>query len=278
MAIEARHGTGVERDRRAVRPGRGLSGSTAESQRVMRVTVLGSGDAFGAGGRFHSAYVAEAPGATFLLDCGPSILQAAKQVGWDVGTLDAVLLSHLHGDHFGGVPFLFMEYRYESPRTRPLVICGPSDTERRVKTLFSALYERTAEEPMPFPVEYRELNANDTIRLGEARVTAIPVHHVPELTSFGYLVEVRGRRMLYSGDTAWTDDLAAQAQGVDLFICECSTYETRLDIHVSYPEIAARAQELGCHRVLLTHLGSEPLRRLSDITLECARDGMTVSL
>jgi ribonuclease BN (tRNA processing enzyme) len=257
MAIEARHGTGVERDRRAVRPGRGLSGSTAESQRVMRVTVLGSGDAFGAGGRFHSAYVAEAPGATFLLDCGPSILQAAKQVGWDVGTLDAVLLSHLHGDHFGGVPFLFMEYRYESPRTRPLVICGPSDTERRVKTLFSALY---------------------TIRLGEARVTAIPVHHVPELTSFGYLVEVRGRRMLYSGDTAWTDDLAAQAQGVDLFICECSTYETRLDIHVSYPEIAARAQELGCHRVLLTHLGSEPLRRLSDITLECARDGMTVSL
>ena len=84
--------------------------------------------------------------------------------------------------------------------------------------------------------------------------------------------------MLYSGDTAWTDELMAHADGVDLFICECSTYETRLDIHMSYPEIAARAHELGCRRVLLTHLGSEPLRRLDDITLECAQDGMRVRL
>lgn len=244
----------------------------------MQVTVLGSGDAFGAGGRFHSAYVTEVSGATFLLDCGPSILQAAKQAGWDVGALDAVLLSHLHGDHFGGLPFLFMEYLYESPRSRPFVIYGPQDTERRVKALFTALYEKTAAEPMPFPVEYRELRAGETIHLGEAHVTAIPVHHVPELTSFGYLVEARGRKVLYSGDTAWTDELMAHADGVDLFICECSTYETRLDIHVSYPEIAARAHELGCRRVLLTHLGSEPLRRLADITLECARDGMRVSL
>jgi ribonuclease BN (tRNA processing enzyme) len=284
MAIQARHGTATEHDARIAqgvrqpRSGGSPAGGTTPSQRVMQVTVLGSGDAFGAGGRFHSAYVTEAPGATFLLDCGPSILQAAKQIGFDVGRLDAVLLSHLHGDHFGGVPFLFMEYLYEAPRTRPLVICGPEDTERRVKALFSALYERTAEDPMPFPVEYRELRAGDTLRLGEAQVTAIPVHHVPELTSFGYLVEVRGRRVLYSGDTAWTDELAAYARGVDLFICECSTYETRLDIHVSYPEIADRAQELGCRRVLLSHLGSEPLRRLSEITLECARDGMTVSL
>ena len=70
----------------------------------MRVTVLGSGDAFGAGGRLHSAYLAEVAGATFLLDCGPSILQAAKRVSCDLGKLDAVLLTHLHGDHFGGVP------------------------------------------------------------------------------------------------------------------------------------------------------------------------------
>jgi ribonuclease BN (tRNA processing enzyme) len=278
MAIEVRHGSGVGDGERAPRSDGKRSTPTTDSQQVMQVTVLGSGDAFGAGGRFHSAYVTEAPGATFLLDCGPSILQAAKQVGWDVSMLDAVLLSHLHGDHFGGLPFLFMEYRYESPRSRPLVICGPKDTERRVKALFSALYEKTAAEPLPFPVEYRELHAGETVLLGEARVTAIPVHHVPELMSFGYLVEARGRKVLYSGDTAWTDELMAHADGVDLFICECSTYETRLDIHVSYPEIAARAHELGCRRVLLTHLGSEPLRRLEDITLECARDGMRVSL
>jgi len=244
----------------------------------MRVTVLGSGDAFGSGGRFHSAYLAEVEGATFLLDCGPSILQSAKRASWDLEKLDAVLLTHLHGDHFGGVPFLFMEYRYETPRTRPLVIYGPEGTERRVQRLFTALYERTAAEPLPFPVVYHELEPGQTVILGTASVTAVGVHHVPELTAFGYRVEAGGRTFLYSGDTAWTDELAEHARGVDLFVCECSTFETRLDIHVSYPEIAARARELGCRRLVLSHLGSEPLRRLGEVSLECARDGMTLDL
>jgi ribonuclease BN (tRNA processing enzyme) len=278
MGIEARQGAG---GLSAVRGTRHRARSrTAENtpQRVMRVTVLGSGDAFGAGGRMHSAYLTEAPGATFLLDCGPSILQAAKQLDWDMAKLDAVLLTHLHGDHFGGVPFLFMEYRYETPRTRPLAIYGPEGTERRVRALFAALYERTASEPLPFPVEYHELASGDVIRLGAAKVTAVQVHHVPELTAFGYRVEVEGRTLLYSGDTALTEDVIAHARGVDLFVCECSTFETRLDIHVSYPEIAARAQELGCRRLVLSHLGREPLRRLGELKLECARDGMTLDL
>jgi ribonuclease BN (tRNA processing enzyme) len=278
MGIEARHGAGGHPATRAPRHAARSTHAGNAPQRVMRITVLGSGDAFGAGGRFHSAYLSEVDGATFLLDCGPSILQAAKQVEWDLAKLDAVLLTHLHGDHFGGVPFLFMEYRYETPRTRPFRIYGPDGTERRVKALFAALYERTAAEPLPFPVEYRELTAGETVELGAARVTALPVHHVPELTAFAYRVEAEGRTFLYSGDTAWSDELAAHARGVDLFVCECSTFETQLDIHVSYPEIAARASELGCRRLVLSHLGSEPLRRLDEVRLECARDGMTLDL
>jgi len=87
---------------------------------MVRLTVLGSGDAFGAGGRGFSAYLVEAPGATFLVDCGPTVLQGLKRAGCPPERIDFVLLSHLHGDHFGGVPFLFMQYTYEAPRTRPL--------------------------------------------------------------------------------------------------------------------------------------------------------------
>src|SRR5262245_23315805 len=278
MGIEARHGASGHSATRATRHAAHSTHAGDAPQRVMRVTVLGSGDAFGAGGRFHSAYLTEVEGATFLLDCGPSILQAAKQVAWDLGKLDAVLLTHLHGDHFGGVPFLFMEYRYEAPRTRPLAIYGPDGTEGRVKALFAALYERSAAEPLGFPVEYRELTAGETVELGAARVTALRVHHVPELTAFAFRVEVEGRTFLYSGDTRWSEELAAHARGVDLFVCECSTFETQLDIHISYPEIAARAGELGCRRLVLSHLVSEPLRRLDEVRLECARDGMTLDL
>jgi ribonuclease BN (tRNA processing enzyme) len=279
MALEARQGASDRRAARAVRgPATGLHADEALAQRVMRMTVLGSGDAFGAGGRFHSAYLVEAPRAAFLLDCGPSILQAAKRVQWDLSRLDAVVLTHLHGDHFGGVPFLFMEYRYESPRTRPLAIYGPAGTEQRVKALFGVLYERSAADPLPFPVEYHELEPGETVEIGDAHVSAIRVRHVPELVAFAYRVEVNGRSLLYSGDTAWSDDLASQARGVDLFVCECSTYETKLDIHISYPEIAERARNLGCKRLVLSHLGSELLRRPGDLKLECARDGMIVDL
>ena len=71
---------------------------------------------------------------------------------------------------------------------------------------------------------------------------------------------------------------ATAAAGADLFLCECSTYETRLDIHVSYPEVAAEAAALGCGRVVLTHLGDEVLARASSLGLECATDGMTIEL
>jgi len=232
---------------------------------VVRVTVLGSGDAFGSGGRLHSAYLVETPRHTFLLDCGPSILQSLKRSGRDPGAVDFVLLSHLHGDHFGGLPFLFMEYRFEEPRSRPLAVYGPPGTERRVRSLFGALYERIASEPLPFAVRYEEVVAGASPALDGVRVLPFAVQHVSELRAFGYRIEVDGRTILYSGDA-------------DLFLCECSTYETRVGIHISYPEIAARARDLGCRRLVLSHLGSEPLAHLDELTLECARDGMTLDL
>lgn len=244
----------------------------------MRVTVLGSGDAFGSGGRAHSAYLIDAPGGTFLLDCGPTVLQSLKRAGRDPGEIDFVLLSHLHGDHFGGVPFLFMEYLFETPRSRPLVIYGPRDTERRVRGLFAALYEDAAHKPMAFQVRYAEVAPGTTSSTDGVGIVPFRVPHVADLICFGYRLEIAGRTIIYSGDSGWTDEFVAQARGADLFLCECSTYETSLPIHISYPEIAAHAAELGCRRVILTHLGSEPLRHLNELSLECARDGMTIDL
>jgi ribonuclease BN (tRNA processing enzyme) len=251
----------------------------SEKSDVVRVTVLGSGDAFGSGGRLHSGYLVEAPGTAFLVDCGPSVLQAMKRIGKDPAVVDFVLLSHLHGDHFGGVPFLFMEYRYESQRTRPFAVFGPPHTERRVRTLFTALYEKPADEAeQPFPLRFEELVPDRERAIGDVRVLPFIVRHVTELVAFGYRIDVAGRSILYSGDAAWSDDFVARSRGVDLFICECSTYETRLPIHIAYPEIAARRADLGCRRLVLSHLGREPLRHLGEITLECAEDGMTLDL
>ena len=245
---------------------------------AVQVTVLGSGDAFGSGGRLHSAYLVESPDATFVIDCGSTILQGLKRCHVDPARIDFVCLSHLHGDHFGGVPFLFMDFLYESHRRRPLAIYGPPGTEARVQALFGALYQRQASQSLPYAVSFVEIPTPGTTVVPGGTLEAFPVKHVAELVCYGFRIRVAGRTIVYSGDTGWTDELAARAEGADLFICECSTFETRLDIHVSYPEIAARAATLGCRRLLLSHLGSEPLRRRDEISLEIAEDGMVIPL
>lgn len=245
---------------------------------TVRVTVLGSGDAFGAGGRLNSAYLVESAGATFLVDCGTTVLQALKRAGVDPARIDFVVLSHLHGDHFGGVPFLFMDFLYESRRARPITIYGPPTTERRVRALFGALYERQARDPLPFGVTYVDMPSPGPRTAHGVTVQAFAVPHVSELVCYGYRISVGGCTIVYSGDSAWTDEFVALTKGTDLFICECSTFETQLGIHVSYPEIAARAATLGCRRLVLSHLGAEPLRRRGEISLEIAEDGMVIEL
>ena len=100
------------------------------------VTFLGTGDAFSAGGRHMAAYLIESPEGSLLLDCGPTILASLNRHGLSAEPIDAVLLSHFHGDHFGGLPFLFLHYLYIEPRSRPLKIVGPPEVEDRVMDAF----------------------------------------------------------------------------------------------------------------------------------------------
>jgi ribonuclease BN (tRNA processing enzyme) len=244
----------------------------------VQVTVLGSGDAFGSGGRLHSGYLVESAAATFLVDCGPSVLQGLRRCGVDPARIDFVCVSHLHGDHFGGLPFLFMDAMYVTQRTRLLPIYGPPDTERRVRALFRALYEQQADAPPPFPISYTELEPAPRTLVTGIDLEAFVVPHVRELVCYGFRFDIDGRAIVYSGDTGWTDDFVARTHDVDVFICECSSFETEIPIHVAYPQIAARAAALGCRRLVLSHLGQEVLDRRDEVSLELAEDGMVIRL
>ena len=245
---------------------------------MLKLTILGCGDAFGAGGRLHSAYLVETPQSTFLVDCGPTILQSLKRLRIDPLRIDFAVISHLHGDHFGGLPFLFMQYRYDTPRSRPFGIYGPPGIAERTQRLFEANYEKSAHEPMDFAVTYEELVPGKPCTVADVRILPFAVPHVSELCCMGYRIEADGRTVVYSGDSAWSEEFLEHARGADLFLCECSTFEPCVPIHISYREIAARARDIDCKRIVLTHLGAEPLRRQREISLDCARDGMTLEL
>jgi len=244
----------------------------------MRITVLGAGDAFFNGSRRHSGYLVEVAGTRFLLDCGTTTLLALKALRIAAEQIDFVAISHLHGDHFGGLPFLFLEYLYEQPRTRPLLIAGPPGTEERVWMLYRAMYRELAARPLCFPLHFRELTPGRAETLCGVELFPFRVPHQEKDISFGYLVKADGKAVLYSGDCGWNEELIRYSSNTDLFICECCYFHKQTSFHISYPQIAAQRARLGCKRLLLSHLGREVLERMHEVTIECASDDLVVEL
>jgi ribonuclease BN (tRNA processing enzyme) len=244
----------------------------------VKVTVLGAGDAFASGGRRQSAYLVQAGSRTFLMDAGPTLLGAMKEVSAPTADVDFVLLSHMHGDHFGGLVFLFLEYLFERPRSRELVIAGPPGAEKRVMDLFRASYSEISSKPLTFPVRFEVLEAGAAVDLCGVRVLPFAVPHQKSEPSLGYRVTVDGKTILYSGDCGWTDDLVRQSVGADLFICECTYFETAVDFHINYPELERNEPRLRGPRIVLTHLGREVLEKMDRVRVECAFDGMVIDL
>ncbi len=242
--------------------------------RSVKVHFLGSGDAFGSGGRNQTAYLLEDRSRLHLLDCGPSTLPALRRAGLDPADLDAVILSHLHGDHFGGLPFFFIHYLYDRPRRRPLEVAGPPGTESRVRDLMRLMYGK---KELTF-VRFVEMEPDAVTTVAGAEVLAFRVPHQTDAVSLGLRVTVAGRTVLFSGDSSWTDQFITHSRGADLFICECCHYDDPSPSHMSYVDIAARRERLECKQLILTHMGEEMLARRGSLPVVTAEDGLVVEL
>ena len=243
---------------------------------TVRIQVLGSGNAFSDGGRANAAIHITAAGVSLLLDCGGSALAAIKK-HIDPATIDAVAVTHLHGDHFGGITFLVIEQHFAG-RKRPLVVGGPPSLEGRLRgeeqALFPDFFGPTA---LGFTLTTVVLGAEPT-ELGGARVTALPVRHVRLAEPHGLRVQVAGKLIAYSGDARFTEHLVAVAKGADLFICEASFFDREDPAHISYRQVIAHREEFEAKRIVLTHLGAETLAHLAELELEHTADGTLIEV
>ncbi len=252
--------------------------SSAGLPGVVRVRFLGSGDNFASGGRFQACIHVEAGATRFLVDCGASSLIPMKQTRLGTAAIDLIVISHLHGDHFGGIPFFILDAQLISRRDTPLLIAGPPGVERRVREAMEVLYPGSAGVERKFVVEYAELNEGEAI--SRAGITILPVRvvHGSGAPAYAYRIGCAGKVLAYSGDTEWTDALRTVADGADLFICECYFFEKQMKNHVSYRTLMAHRAELACKRLILTHPGQDLLNRIAEVEPEVARDGLEIIL
>jgi len=147
------------------------------TERAVTVTFAGSGDAFGSGGRYQACIHVRPRGqAPFLVDCGSTSLTALKAAGLDPGEIGTVLVSHLHGDHFGGLPYLVLDGQFRG-RTRPLTVAGPPGTAARLRQAMEVLFPGSADVARRFRVEVTELVPGGRTTVGGIGVASFEVIH-----------------------------------------------------------------------------------------------------
>jgi ribonuclease BN (tRNA processing enzyme) len=245
---------------------------------TVTLTFVGTGDAFGTGGRNNTCILVDAPGLRFAIDFGATSVNALKALGMDHNSIDAILLTHFHGDHAAGVPTLLMDAMLGSKRQTPLTIAGPPGTAARLPQIAEALFPGSGGMQPKFPLDVIDMEMLIPHSVRGLNVTTYPAIHTPQTVPTSIRVEVAGKAIAFTGDSAWTDHMPTLARGSDVLIAECYFHTKPVPFHLNYPVIREHRHELKTKRLILTHMGPEMLAVADTVPDECAYDGMVINL
>jgi ribonuclease BN (tRNA processing enzyme) len=248
---------------------------------AVRLTVVGCGDAFGSGGRANTCFWLEGGAATVAIDFGATSLVALKRMGLDPNRIDAILISHLHGDHFGGLPFLLLDAQFDSRRDTPLTIVGPIGLRERLTAAQEVFFPDSSKTPWRFALDVVDLPCGTPYRVAGLDLVTFEVVHPSGAPATALRLADGVRTLAYSGDTSWTDRLPEAARGADLLIVECYRLANAPANHLDLATLEEKRALLNVPRTLLTHMSDEVLAEVAAIEAngyEVARDGLVIEI
>jgi ribonuclease BN (tRNA processing enzyme) len=219
----------------------------------LEILFLGSGNAF-ASGRYWNSFLVNG---RYLFEASPVVLPHLRQSNVAPEDIEAIIISHFHGDHFFGLPFLLLEYAEMANRTKDLVIVGPPGVQDRVAAVTEAGFPNVLGKTKTYRETYLDLEDGLEGEVAGLKFVARLVNHVPELECFGFRVQVAGRIVAYSGDSVMCEALLELADGADVFVVECSGWDGTWGPHMGPNEIRELRQRLGPKPTfILTHLNA----------------------
>ena len=240
---------------------------------MSEVVFVGTSDAFGAGGRRQSAVMLRLGGGGVLVDCGTTTGTGLAELGIERDEIDSIVISHFHGDHYGGIPTILLAALYEDERKHPLRIVGPPGIEARVRELAHAMCYGIEDREWSYPIHFQEFHPGATLEAGPVRVEAFEALHQQHTRPHGVVLRDSQCRIAYSGDTGWFEDLPRHVGESDLFICECTYHDFDFEFHLNHEQLVEHKHEFQCGRIVLTHLGSQMTDRRGRAAFETADDG-----
>ena len=262
----------------------------------MRITVLGKSPSWQDAGGACSGYLIEQDDYALLLDCGNGVFAKLRSVR-DYVELDAVLISHLHADHFLDL----VPYSYaltHAPRQQPMPMAGwPGTATPARPELVAPVGARAAFSALagiwgpPELIErafaLREYGASDRLALGPLRVRFCEVPHFTR--TFAVEVTSGAARLTYGADCSPNEQLISFASGTDLLLIEGTLprpERTGVRGHLTPSEAGAHGRRAGAAAMVLTHFSDEldaewVLREASEAfgrPVELARSGAVYTL
>jgi ribonuclease BN (tRNA processing enzyme) len=200
-----------------------------------------------------SGYLLEIDGEKLLFDSGPGVLYQLLKVGINLNDIDHLFYSHLHIDHTADLPSLLWSFRYGTKRKNPLNLHGPPGFKSFCETLFSDI--------LKIKEHFFEKNVFEH-RNSELEISGIKIktrelkHH----GNVGYRIEHKGRIFVYSGDTAFCNEIIELAKEADLLLLECSfpnELASEHPDHLSPKECGEIATKANAKILVLTHFYPE---------------------
>lgn len=238
--------------------------------------AIGCGDAFGSGGQINTCFHVRGSSVQILIDCGATSLPAFKKYHIDVKQIDQIILSHFHGDHFGGVPFLLLELAIYG-QIKPLTILGPPGCRDKVASLSEMLYPGSVSLEK-LQVDFIEYKPYEPITTQQVSLQAFPVIHTEQALPHGVRITIDDKVISYSGDTEWTDVLIELSKDADLFVCECDFYRRQVKGHLNYSQLEENLGRLKHKKITLTHFDVEMLHNLRNIELDYLTEGKLIDI
>lgn len=221
---------------------------------AMRLRVVGSSPSVQRPGRACSCYLLRTRDATVLLDLGSGALGNLHNA-IDYPQIDAVVITHMHADHFLDIIPLRYGLKY-GPLLRdgrmPLYL--PPGGEGMLRTLCSAFAAEGKGDFLDEVFVVSEYDPAKPLEVNDVRLSFRKTRHYIE--SYAIRAERGNASICYSGDTAPCDSVVEHAKGCALFLCEATLglgVEDGLRGHLSAEEAGEMGQRAGVHRLVLTH-------------------------
>ncbi|MFN3603731.1 MAG: MBL fold metallo-hydrolase [Leptonema sp. (in: bacteria)] len=235
--------------------------------------IIGSGNAFNTDARGHCSFLLDS---IFLIDCGPTILLKRESLNIDFSKIKVVLITHFHGDHFAGLPFLVLYFEYILKRKEILYILGPKHIKNQYWALMNLIYPNIN---INFTIEFVEIQ--NTYTFQNYQITPYPITHKEE--SIGYKIFDGNHSFAFSGDTILDENVYPLYDNIDVGIIELSLKENANHTsHVSLEELILNRSKIKAKKLYFNHLYdelAEEVRKINQLNPEFGTplyDGMRI--